>query len=369
MCHLAQCGAILGAIVARAPHLAPWLIPVGAALIYLVSLSTILVQESNEPKLLVVAFFALSLLAGLVIKRFSALVLPLVGIAVSLLWVPLLDEDPILAMVGGLVLGVALGKVYERAEGAPRPASRPADAQAHRAPTLRRAAKRIVTRQAVDDVLDRLRFRIDTFPQGIYQPVSSLPIRSATRGGGSESRWAAMLPIVRERAVESAVDIGACEGYFSIKLGEAGIPTIALEGNPSTYRTAIYAVRRSGLEHVGVLALSLTPANVVAVPASDCVLCLSVWHHFVRYNGLDRATGMLESIWDRTRKVLFFDTGENEMTPEYGLPEMTPDPRSWLGVYLAETCAGSRIEHLGTHAAFDPTGRPCERNLFALIRT
>ena len=68
MCHLAQCGAILGAIVARAPHLAPWLIPVGAALIYLVSLSTILVQESNEPKLLVVAFFALSLLAGLVIK-------------------------------------------------------------------------------------------------------------------------------------------------------------------------------------------------------------------------------------------------------------------------------------------------------------
>jgi hypothetical protein len=77
---------------------------------------------------------------------------------------------------------------------------------------------------------------------------------------------------------------------------------------------------------------------------------------------------MLATIWERTRTVLFFDTGENEMTPEYGLPAMTPDSRSWLADYLAETCPGSRVEHLGTHAAFDPSGRTVERNLFAVIR-
>jgi hypothetical protein len=48
---------------------------------------------------------------------------------------------------------------------------------------------------------------------------------------------------------------------------------------------------------------------------------------------------------------------------------MTPDARSWLTSYLAETCAGSQIEHLGFHRAFDPAGRLCERNLFAVIRT
>jgi hypothetical protein len=175
-------------------------------------------------------------------------------------------------------------------------------------------------------------------------------------------------PVVREQAVENAVDIGACEGYFSIMLGEAGIPTIALEGDPGASRTAMFAIRRSGLDDVGVLALALTPKNVVAVPAADCTLCLSIWHHLVRANGVDGATEMLETIWARTRKVLFFDTGENEMTPDYGLPEMTPDARSWLSAYLAETCAGSRVEHLGAHAAFDPSGRPCERNLFAVIR-
>jgi len=177
-----------------------------------------------------------------------------------------------------------------------------------------------------------------------------------------------MLPVVREQAVETAVDIGACEGYFSIMLGEAGIPTIALEGDPAVARTAMFAVRRSGLEDVGVLSLALTPSNVGAVPASDCTVCLSIWHHFVRYNGLDAATEMLATIWSDTRKVLFFDTGENEMTPDYGLPEMTPDARSWLAGYLSETCPGSRVEHLGTHAAFDPGGRTVQRNLFAVIR-
>jgi hypothetical protein len=303
-----------------------------------------------------------------VIKRFSALLLPLGVIALSLLWVPLVDEDPILAMLGGVFAGVVLARAYEGRQRLPRSEALHMDARAHRWPAAKQAVKRFVTRQAVDDVLDAVRFWIDTFPQGAYQPVPSLPVRSAARGTGSESRWDAMFPVVRRQGVENAVDIGACEGYFSIMLGEAGIPTIALEGNPRNYRTAIFAVRRSGLDDVGVLALQLTPENVLAVPVSDCVLCLSIWHHFVRHHGLDGATEMLETIWARTQRVLFFDTGESEMTPDYRLPPMTPDARSWLAGYLAETCSDSRIEHLGTHAAFDPSGRPCERNLFAVIR-
>ena len=340
----------------------------GAALIYLASLSAILVQEWNEPKLLVVAFFGPSLLAGLVLKRFYALILPLGVIALSRLWVPMADEDPILAMIGGLFLGIVLAHAYERTQRVPRSEPPQTDARAHRSPGVRRAVKRVVSRQAIDDLLDAVRFRMDTFPQGLYQPVPSLPLRSATRGMGSESRWQAILGVVRAHLVESAVDIGACEGYFSIMLGEAGIPTIALEGKPANYRTATLAVRRSGLDNVGVLALQLTRENVVAVPAADAVLCLSIWHHLVHHHGLGGATEMLETIWGRTGKVLFFDTGENEMTPEYGLPEMTPDARSWLSAYLAETCPGSRVEHLGLHTAFDPSGAPCERNLFAVIR-
>jgi hypothetical protein len=48
---------------------------------------------------------------------------------------------------------------------------------------------------------------------------------------------------------------------------------------------------------------------------------------------------------------------------------MTPDPRSWLEAYLARTCAGSRVEHLGRHRAFDPEGGLAERNLFAVVKS
>jgi hypothetical protein len=56
------------------------------------------------------------------------------------------------------------------------------------------------------------------------------------------------------------------------------------------------------------------------------------------------------------------------MTADYGLPAMTPDARTWLAGYLQRTCPGGRVEHLDRHRAFDPAGRPCERNLFAVVR-
>jgi hypothetical protein len=339
--------------MSRQLRLSAWLVPAGVTFVYVATLSAILAQDTDSPRQLVVAFLGLSLLAGVLIRRFYALVLPISVVALSLVSVHRLDEDPIVAMVLGLLLGVVLARAYE-------PSARPAP-ETH-------GLRRLVRRERLDAVIDRVRFRVDTFPRGLYQPVDSLPGRSARRGAGSESRWEAMLPVIREQHVASAVDVGAAEGYFAIQLGRSRIPAIAIERDPPAYRTALYAIRRSRVEDVGMLALKLRPENVVSVPASDCTLCLSVWHHFVRAHGLDGATEMLGTIWERTGKVLFFDTGEDEMTPDFGLPEMQPDARSWISAYLAETCAGSRVEQLGTHAAFDPSGRPCERNLFAVIR-
>lgn len=226
----------------------------------------------------------------------------------------------------------------------------------------------VVSRQTLDDALDSLRLKLDTYPEGLYQPVPSLPVRAATRATGSESRWRAMHPVIEGARVSSAVDVGASVGYFSINFGSLGIPTIALEAAPEEYRTLLLAVRRSGLSNVGVLALELTPDNVSMVPPADCTLCLSVWHHFVCLHGLEQATDMLKAIWTHTGKVMFFDTGEAEMPSSFGLPDMRPNARSWLTGYLTETCERSNIRHLGLHRAFDAEGNPCLRNLFAVLR-
>ena len=285
------------------------------------------------------------------------------------------SQDPCLPATAerGLSFSRRRRRTVQTAPDRGRPAEgRPAGSADSPAPTWSRSTallRRLVRRDAVDAVVDRIRFHVDTFPFGLYQPVSSLPGGRATRARGSESRWDAILPVLEANGVGNAVDIGACEGYFSLMLAEAGVSTIALEGKPSNYRTTLYAVRRSGLTNIGVLALRLTPENVDLVPSADCVLCLSIWHHFVRTYGLEVATAMLQAIWRKTGVVMFFDTGETEMTPDYRLPEMTPDPRAWLEGYLSQTCAGSRIGHLGRHLAFDPEGGSADRNLFAVVRT
>ena len=239
---------------------------------------------------------------------------------------------------------------------------------AHRHKAARLVVRGVVKRRWMDDALDRLRLRLDMFPAGVYQPVPTLPFRHATRARGSESRWAAMSPLIQSLAPRQAVDVGADAGYFALQLGWLGVPTVAMDGDPRAQRTAMLAVRRSGLHTVAVTSLRLEPANVGLVPPADCVLVLSVWHHFVRDHGLEAATTMVQSIWAKTGKVMLFDTGESEMPPSFGLPAMVPDGRTWLRDYLAHACAGSRIEHLGRHAAFDAEGEPCERNLFAVVR-
>ena len=109
--------------------------------------------------------------------------------------------------------------------------------------------------------------------------------------------------------------------------------------------------------------------TVELVPPADATVFLSLWHHLVKMQGLRTATDITARLWDGTRKVMFFDTGEDEMDESFDLPEMAPDPRTWIAGYLAETCPDSEVRHLGTHAAFDAAGNPCERNLFAVVRT
>ena len=177
-----------------------------------------------------------------------------------------------------------------------------------------------------------------------------------------------MRPVVERLDIENAIDIGASAGYFTIELARLGVHTIAIEPDPANHRIALLAVRRSGLRNIGVLALELRPDNVRMLPPADCVVFLSVWHHLVRNYGFEAATRMLREMWGRTGTLLFFDTGEREMPPEFQLPPMEPEPREWLECYLRETCDGSVVEHLGAHAAFDDSGRPCKRNLFTVIR-
>lgn len=239
------------------------------------------------------------------------------------------------------------------------PALRDASRLARRTFSISRPlVRRLVSRRRVDDILDTLRFRLDTFPDGAYQPVPGLADTPSMRSEGSRSRWDAMRPVIERSDVRSAVDIGANVGYFSLALASLGIPTVAVERDPASVRTLLFAARRSNARNVGVLALDVDPATVGLIPRADCVLFLSLWHHLARRHGLEHATEMLKAIWDRTERVLFFESPRPSST--------AAAPSEWFTRYLGEHCAGGRVEHLGRHPASE--GNPIPRDLFAIVR-
>ena len=228
------------------------------------------------------------------------------------------------------------------------------------------AARRIVPREPVDDAIDWVRHKVDSPGALAYQPEAGADGDRQTggRGGGTESRWNAIWPVVEECEAKTAVDIGCNLGWFAINLGLRGVATVGVEGLRPAYRSAMYLARKSGADNVFFLGMNVSAQTVSLVPHTDATLCLSVWHHIVRHQGMDAADTVLSELWAGTRKVLFFETGETEMPEVYRLPPMTPDPRRWITDYLEERCPQGTIRHLGFHESA-PT---YSRNLFAVIR-
>jgi membrane-associated phospholipid phosphatase/SAM-dependent methyltransferase len=249
--------------------------------------------------------------------------------------------------------------------------------------SLRSVARGMLRRQPVDDVLDWVRFRIDTFPRNLswlkplglpelqdstYHELPWVGVRGGRRVESTKSRWERIAPLVEAHGVRSVVDIGSSAGWFGFKLAERGVRTIAVERSPRGLRLGLYTRKKSGLDQVSFLAMEATPSTVELLPAADCILLLSVWHHFVREWGFEAATEMLAQIWEKAGSLLFFETGEDEMPASWQLPPMLPDAHSWLTDFLASVCAEASIEHLGHHDALDPENEPCRRNLFVAVR-
>lgn len=223
-------------------------------------------------------------------------------------------------------------------------------------------------RTFIANALDQLIFRVNTFPIPDYQPIPWLGIHRARRGEGTDTRLMAICDVIQEQGGKSCVDIGCNTGFFAIALADLGLAVVGIEGDPRYVQIMNHTIRRTNKRNVGVLALQLNLENAELIPMADCILFLSVWHHVVMNKGLVEATDLLRRIWDKTQKVLFFETGELEMPPRYNLPDMRPAPKEWITGYLFESLCGVDVLHLGVHMAFAPDGKRATRNLFACVR-
>lgn len=113
--------------------------------------------------------------------------------------------------------------------------------------------------------------------------------------------------------------------------------------------------------------LDIDAAAAAALPEADIVLCLSVFHHWVRHLGAEPAIETLRAVASRAKRALVFETGQPE---EEGarwteaLAFMKPDSDAWIRDFLA-TLGFAEVRYVG---AFQTTVSPRPRNLYVALR-
>jgi SAM-dependent methyltransferase len=227
-------------------------------------------------------------------------------------------------------------------------------------------------RTTFQKVINEFQFRCDMFPNGDYQPLPWIGINKGQRGEGTIERWKAIEASLSGLSIRSGMDIGCNLGYFCFALAQKGVPMLGVDLDSRYIRIAQYTSDKMGLSTVGLFQMVINNETMQLLPKVDLVLLLSVWHHWVRSYGFDEAGHLLSALWEKCERVLFFETGEIEMSADFGLPAMGDSPQKWLEDYLKNICAGAEIQHLGKFKAFAPLGNENRnivyRNLFKITR-
>jgi len=117
--------------------------------------------------------------------------------------------------------------------------------------------------------------------------------------------------------------------------------------------------------------VGVNPANVGSLPDADVVLVLSVFHDWCEAFGFERSVRMLEAVWQRTRKALFFETpntAENTSIRTF-MPAMGASPEAAKGYIeqLLSRLALGEVALLG-HFPTDFRGEGERRHLFVVRR-
>lgn len=222
-----------------------------------------------------------------------------------------------------------------------------------------------------------IQFRVDTTkylidkPDFDYQPLPWIGIHKAEiRGEATYERWEAISKYLND--LRSLKDIGCCVGFFCHKAAEKySMNTVGIDMNNRFLRIAEHTkkyVPNGDKELFFNLKIDLETVNIL--PNTDATILFSVWHHWVFYYGLEKATEILQIVWEKTNNVLLFESGEEETKEEFNLP-FDKKASEWLNDYLLSNLNNVKIEKVGefsvgTYAHYKLKDH--KRTVFAIIK-
>jgi hypothetical protein len=160
-------------------------------------------------------------------------------------------------------------------------------------------------------ILDSIRI-LHARVKGLPLPLPELGIQnggvdfSAGRGVSSYEKWKLIQSALPAGCV-TAVDIGANNGFFSMRLANEGVFTIAFEPDIELLQLGVVAACKNQKYPLAFSAMPVTLENAFRLPKVDVTLVLSVAQRWVHLYGQEGMKKIMEQVWEKTGKAMFFE--------------------------------------------------------------
>lgn len=171
---------------------------------------------------------------------------------------------------------------------------------------------------------------------GHYQPNPFVKSDGRPDRRACRERYEAFSALLPAGAL-TCIDIGCNVGYFTLRMAAAGGICLGIDvgRNEISYARGLAALHH--VSNVAFLQFEVTPQTVAALPRVDVIICMSVFHHWVRKLGLERATQIIDGIANRC-DFLVFETGQHNETDTCWASQlafMGDDCDGWIRRFLS----------------------------------
>lgn len=181
------------------------------------------------------------------------------------------------------------------------------------------------------------------------------------------ARFQAADAVLADLKRPSVLDVGCNQGYFTFRFAEKGGICLGVDNDRAELMAARARAEVSKVRNIAFLEMTLDKESMRGLPVSDVVVCLSVFHHWVRHYGQGGAEEMLAMLAAKAGKALVFDSGQPEETSTnwaQALAFMQPSGPAWIARHL-ESLGFSQVTEVGV---FSTSLSPVPRSLFVARR-
>ncbi len=135
----------------------------------------------------------------------------------------------------------------------------------------------------------------------------------------------------------TVLDVGCNMGFFTFQIAKRGGFSIGIDYGRNEIMAAKALASRYSVSNVVFSQMEVTPKNSSLLPKVDMVICLSIYHHWVRKLGENESLKIMRGLAGSAEKYFVFDTGQpNEKNVEWNdcLNFMRPNMDVWANDYF-----------------------------------